>query len=167
MSANCAVEGYTLYKCSCGDSYKENVIPRYGEHVFEGNTCTGCGLKVLINANADGSLSGANDKVKFYIERTSIEDPSVPLTARLVIYGNGAMSDFVSITDPIWSHYEYEITEVIIESGVTYIGEYAFAKSKYDNLYKNVRSFIIKNENLVIDKGDDRISGIICPITYQ
>ena len=84
-----------------------------------------------------------------------------------MIYGNGAMSDFVSITDPIWSHYEYEITEVIIESGVTYIGEYAFAKSKYDNLYKNVRSFIIKNENLVIDKGDDRISGIICPITYQ
>ena len=65
VSANCAVEGYTLYKCSCGDSYKENVIPRYGEHVFEGNTCTGCGLKVLINANADGSLSGANDKVKF------------------------------------------------------------------------------------------------------
>ena len=167
VSANCAIEGYTLYKCSCGDSYKENVIPRVGEHVFEGNICTGCGLKVLINANADGSLSGGNDKVKFYIERTSIEDPSVPLTARLVIYGNGAMSDFVSITDPIWSHYEYEITEVIIESGVTYIGEYAFAKSKYDNLYKNVKSFIIKNKNLVIDKGDNRISGIICPITYQ
>ncbi len=45
----------------------------------------------------------------------------------LTISGSGDMTDFTSQSDVAWSKYRFDIISVIIEDGVTSIGDYAFA----------------------------------------
>ena len=50
----------------------------------------------------------------------------------LTISGNGEMNDFSSSQRPSWDVYKDDITKVIIETGVTNVGGYAF--ENYTNL---------------------------------
>lgn len=52
-------------------------------------------------------------------------------TGVLTVMGTGAMSDYQDGTAPWWG-YRHEIRQVVIEGGVTHVGEHAFAS--YDNL---------------------------------
>lgn len=45
---------------------------------------------------------------------------------RLTIRGTGAMADYASSKDVPWAEYASGITEIVIEDGVTAIGDYAF-----------------------------------------
>lgn len=47
----------------------------------------------------------------------------------LTVSGNGAMMDYSSSDPAPWSNYRYFIQKIVLESGVTYIGQQAFAES--------------------------------------
>ena len=58
----CGAEGYTIYTCSCGNSYKDNVVPATGEHVDANNDgkCDVCGTDVLKNNEGGDTGNGGN-----------------------------------------------------------------------------------------------------------
>ena len=60
--------------------------------------CKYCSLEVLEYGNADGSMAGGNNKVKFYITGDRINMQNY----KIVIYGSGDMPDFGSDNLPIW-----------------------------------------------------------------
>ena len=171
IEQSCGVDGCILYVCSCGDSYKTDVVRATNIHDFQSNysgvgyACRICGLEVVAHGNVDGSLSGGNDRVKFYITGP-VAEVSIPRT--LVIYGNGDMPDFRKDSYPMWADsYMYDVTTVIIESGITSIGDYAFSKIGDYGYYDSVKKFIIRSKSIRIQQGDPKISGIKCAITYD
>ena len=174
IQQSCGVDGCVLFKCHCSAEYKENVIPATGKHDFVinsnqmGYTCKGCGLEVCEAANVDGSIAGGNNQVKYYITGSAAA-VSIPRT--LVIYGEGDMPDFggKELGMPLWSGSLYikDVTTVIIEKGITSIGNYAFTAPKNDNCYASVKKFIIKSPSIKINEGDPKISGIKCKITFE
>lgn len=171
VEQSCGVDGCVLYKCACGDSYKTDVVRATNMHDFQlndsgvGYSCGKCGLQVVIHGNADGSLRGGNDRVKFYITGPVTESP-IPRT--LVIYGKGDMPDFSKDSYPMWADsYMYEVTTVIIESEITSIGNYAFSEIEGCDYYHGVIKFIIRSKKIRIDRSDPRVSGIKCDITYD
>ena len=172
VAPTCGSEGYTLYKCTCGDEHKKDVKKANGMHTFTPNSnnvgyyCKTCKLQAIEYGNADGSMAGGNNKVKYYITGPSSETP-IPRT--LVIYGTGKMPDFSATELPMWfsSTYIHEVTTIIIEEGITSIGKYAFNKTKYENPYDNVKTFIVRNSSIRVSAYTDPLTGISCKVTYE
>lgn len=54
------------------------------------------------------------------------EDPAQPGELILWVTGTGAMKDFTSVTDVAWATHTATITQVIVEDGVTSVGNNAF-----------------------------------------
>ncbi|MBE6693719.1 MAG: MerR family transcriptional regulator [Ruminococcaceae bacterium] len=163
VAATCGDDGYTLYTCECGHSYKDGVVRPTQEHDFKlmpddsGYMCSGCRLVVC----EYGLVSNENDKVKYYLTGVSDE---LDVKRTLVIYGDGDMPDFTWLYRPPWEARGREIVSIILEPGITSMGEYAFY-SDYD-LYEGVKFFVICNRALTIAECDISISGIPCRITY-
>ena len=84
--------------------------------------CSGCGLKVIEHGNADGSLSGGNENVKYYVTG----DLESYQNFEIVIYGKGDMPNFSKTELPVWNDYLYGTVKITIKEGITSIGKYAF-----------------------------------------
>ena len=95
-----------------------SAIESTADHVYGGGehdvVCDNCGF---VNATAYGT-TGACGWVLY--------------GTKLVIYGNGAMANYSGSTSAPWkADYAGKITEIVIESGVTNIGVYAFHGLSY------------------------------------
>ena len=120
VSPTCTDRGYTIYTCDhCGDGYTSDFVDAYG-HSFEDGTCTRCGKEFTVVSN--GSC-GEN------VTWTLTNDGT------LLISGEGPIADFNYYyedeyddgePDTPWYAYKNDICTVIIEHGVTHIGDYAF-----------------------------------------
>lgn len=82
-----------------------------------------------------GRLLGAGE-LKWKVCGNSEND----MSKQLIIYGSGAMPDYKDSMDAAinvpWSLYDDEISEIIIQSGVTSVGAYAFDASSPHSLKK-------------------------------
>lgn len=167
IEQSCGVDGCILYKCACGDSYMTDVVRATNIHDFEYDPsdmryeCRVCGLRAIAHGNVDGSLMGGNDRVKFYVTDSAPE-------RTLVVYGSGDMPDFSTDHYPFWAgSYMYEVTTVIIESGITSIGDYAFSNHGGFDYYHSVTKFIIRSRSIRVGTDDRNMSGIKCDVTYD
>ena len=136
----CSAEGYTEYKCACGDNYKGDYTSATHNHSFietqkkTGNiwyytfACRNCDVVAIDFGNADGSWSGGNENVKYYVSYTPVVKNGYVEYAdcHIVIYGNGAMTDFTANSHAPWKDYLDYTKKITIANGVTTIGAYAF-----------------------------------------
>lgn len=132
VKPTCSTGGYNLYKCSCGNSYKENVVsPTYQHnfvnkqfsdegHKYESIGCSRCSVEIIEYGNLDGSSPDTPRAGKYYISGKS-HNPGQ--SATLVIYGTGAIPNVEGLP-----HYHMEhVGKIIIGDGISSIGNYAFA----------------------------------------
>ena len=107
---------------------KQTVVPVTDAHTFVRSqdylyyNCSSCGLKVVEHGNADGSLSGGNNKVKYYVTG-NMENYS---NFEIVVYGTGDMPNFSKTNCPMWQDYLHYAVKVSVKEGITSIGKYAF-----------------------------------------
>lgn len=132
VAGTCTTAGYTCDSCVCG--YEINIVqtgtvsghdwraatcrePKTcnvcgategtpGSHNYVNNQCTFCGIF--------GGTCGSN--LKWVLDDAGT----------LIISGTGAMDDFTSATMP-WASCKADIKSVVMEEGVTDIGDYAFS----------------------------------------
>ena len=138
VPAACASQGYTEYKCDCGSSYRNNYTPVTYEHDFaktrktvnginyETAICTKCGEEAFSYGNADGSYSGGNNSVKYYVTGKAFTENAYEGDYHIVIYGQGPMPDFPYSECPRWYDYLTDTSKITIAEGITSIGSYAF-----------------------------------------
>ena len=108
----CESDGVMTYTCTeCGDSYTE-VIP--GGHVYENGFCTRCGEEYLLTGicgeDATWELNGSGV---------------------LTVSGTGDMYDFSYHYEPLipWADQMEQIKSVVIEEGITSVGNFAFSNA--------------------------------------
>ncbi|MBR2010546.1 MAG: MerR family transcriptional regulator [Clostridia bacterium] len=113
----------------CNKIFVEQVtIPSKNDHKFVrletgwSYECSQCGFEVIEHGNADGSLAGGNNRVKYYVTG----DWENYKNFEIVIYGEGAMPNFSEYILPPWHGYLYNTVKITIKEGITSIGRYAF-----------------------------------------
>ena len=159
IEETCVTDGYLLYVCACGDSYKTDIVRATNLHDFrekpsaQGYACNMCGLEVISHGTVDGTSVDGSDAIKFYI--TGTEKFSI---RTMVIYGNGDMPDFIDGHDPAWvkDFSTHVVATIIIESGVTSIGDYAF----FQSYYYSVDEFVIRSKHIRYDGNNYSFAGI-------
>ena len=113
----CAVDGYTTHTCSkCGDSYTDSKVAATG-HSVSGDACVNCG-KAASEIIVDSGTCG--DNLTW----------TLSAVGTLTISGTGDMDGFDYGSTP-WYNYSEVITNVLVENGVTSIGDYAFSECSY------------------------------------
>ena len=131
VNATCKNTGLTEGShCSvCGKVLlKQNTIPLTDNHNFVqaqdhmSYKCSACALTVIDHGNADGSLTGGNDKVKYYVTG-DIKNYS---DIKIVVYGTGDMPNFSKKNSPPWQDYLSRAVMITVKEGITCIGKYAF-----------------------------------------
>ena len=110
VAPTCDYHGYDNYICSiCNEGYRSNYVEAKG-HTFVNGVCADCGI-LTTNANdyiiTTGNC-GDNINWKFNVNGT------------LIIAGTGIVNNFP------WNYYCSNIKEIIIEDGITELGESAF-----------------------------------------
>ena len=103
-------------------------VPKTNDHKFVRSEtytsyqCSLCKLNVIEHGNADGSLAGGNNKIKYYVtgDRENYKN------FEIVIYGSGDMPNFSQTNLPLWYDYLNKAVKITIEYGITSIGKYAF-----------------------------------------
>lgn len=177
--ATCTAEGYTEYKCQCGDSYIGSRVPKsfhnfvsskktVGGITYNTYVCTVCGEEAFAHGNADGSLSGGNNRVKFYVTGKVAATGGIKKSDyHIVIYGQGAMPDFAKDEEPMWQDYLYDAVKITVASGITTIGSYAFncpggtTKITFDmaDSVKTIKanSINLNMQSITLGKGVERI----------
>ena len=159
IEQTCGTNGCLLYKCDCGNTYVKDIVRATNLHDFRkkasgtGFFCNMCGLEVAAHGTVDGSSTDKSDAIQFYI--TDAEKSSI---RTMVIYGNGDMPDFADGYDPAWinDYLKYDVRIIIIESGVTSIGDYAF----FGSFYEDVDALIIRSKHIRYDERDYSFAGI-------
>lgn len=140
VSATCNAGGYIEHRCACGNHYQSDRTGPTYRHTFRQQPeyngihrpdllmCTKCGLIAWEHGNADGSMMGGNDQVKYYVTGTITAKNGVLnfTDLHIVIYGTGAMPDFSSKNLPMWHYDLYAAKKITIADGITSLGEYAF-----------------------------------------
>ena len=108
VEGTCMESGYTCEGCTCG--YERNKVETgKAPHLFDENgVCQSCGLI--------GGTCGEN------LEWTLTED------GVLTISGTGTMTDYDLSSSTPWYAYRYAVKTVILENGVTSIGDDAFSQ---------------------------------------
>ena len=130
VAATCKSTGLTegSHCKTCGKTLSaQAAIPKTYNHKFVQSqnglyACSVCNLKVAEHGNADGSLSGGNSKVKYYVTG-DIENGTY---YEIVIWGSGAIPDFRFTDLPMWYDYLPYATKITVASGITAIGSHAF-----------------------------------------
>ncbi len=105
---------------NCGDSYGD-----FAPHTYENGKCTaeGCGYACAHEEGENGLCAVCKSTSGSCGENvTWIYDDN---TKTLTISGTGAMANYTGYDMP-WYNYQSDITKVVIENGVTTIGDYAF-----------------------------------------
>ena len=166
VSATCKNTGLTEGShCSVCDKVfiRQIEVPITSNHSFISNQCSLCNLKVIEHGNVDGSISGGNNKVKYYVTG----DIENYINFEIVIYGNGEMPNFSQNSLPLWYDYLPYTVKIRIENGVTSIGKYAFyyPSSKtscnfiMSDTVKTVRSnsISLKIKNLTLGNGVETV----------
>lgn len=172
VKATCKTEGYTLYTCDCGASYKGNYTAKSFAHDFvyqseEGNAwiCADCSLKAIEYGNADGTYF-RDTNCKYYI--TGDELTSSDYT--IFVYGTGNMPDFNNNEEenrPAWYDYLPFVKKIVIAEGITSIGAYAFYHTNtattveyvISDTVKTIRSYALglRTNYIVLGKSVERI----------
>lgn len=114
--ATCTEPGGSFYLCfGCGDSYAENEVDALG-HDYVNHCCTRCG-------EMDPEVSGSEkcgDNLEWIFDAE---------TGKLAISGSGTMYDFDRDGDSVpWHDVREQITAVVLEPGITTIGNAAFTE---------------------------------------
>ena len=147
-SASCSNAGYTgdVYCCDCDRIIGDGVaIPAIGYHNYTTSvtspsctaqgytthTCTRCGDSYIDNY----VYMPCGENCGFIISDNT-----------LYIHGNGDTDNYKTQTFVPWYDYAYSITEIIIDEGITKIGNYAFY------CLNNLKSIKSKNSNLAFGK---------------
>lgn len=105
--AGCVTDGLWTHNCTvCGSVWTE-VIP--AEHCYSEGACTVCGQSMILDGTCGPSLRWRYDG----------------LQSKLNISGVGAMYDYADESVP-WQDVSDQISEIVIDDGVTYIGVTAF-----------------------------------------
>ena len=108
----CESDGVMTYTCTeCGDSYTE-VIP--GGHIYENGFCTRCGEERILTGVC-------GDDLTWTLNGSGV----------MTISGTGEMYDFSYHYEPMipWADHIEEIKSVVVEEGVTSIGNFAFSNA--------------------------------------
>ena len=167
VAPTCKDEGLTAgSKCKVCNKVvvAQTAVPETNNHKFVQTQdylsfkCSSCGLKVIEHGNADGSMSGGNDKVKYYV--TGDTDLG---RFEIVVYGTGAMPDFSKTEHPMWYDYLGRAVRVSVKEGITSIGKYAFycpepatnCQFEMANSVKTIKTggIYLNVENLVLGDG--------------
>ena len=111
----CTTRGYTTYTCECGDNYVDDYTNALG-HKFTDGICERCGAEERTPEIVDSGSCGTN--ITWTLNSNGM----------LTISGMGAMKAYYhsSPNNTPWYSNRESIRSVIIERGVTSIGEYAF-----------------------------------------
>ena len=117
VAPTCTQDGYTVYKCSCGEEYVAN-ITRKG-HIFADGKCTGCGLPEQVS---DGYFTYTLFKDDNYGIAANDKE-NLPKTVVLPSEYNGKTVSCVL-------RYGFAgcsgLTAVVISDSISYIYDYAF-----------------------------------------
>ena len=126
---SCGMAGYTTYTCpDCGYTYRTEYVAPLSHNVVRG-ICTNCHRDLRsaygycggdTSAEYDES-SKAYKNLAWYVDNEGV----------LTIYGTGKMKDYKDVvgygdTDAYWGY--STINSLVVENGVTSIGDYAFAR---------------------------------------
>jgi hypothetical protein len=114
-AATCTQPGRIVYTCkTCGDVRSTETSPATG-HQFEDGCCIHCGLKSLPVEGVCG------DDLRWYLS----EDGTLTISGTGPMYPYAILEDGNEPNTP-WHSYRQFIRNVVIESGATTVGEYAF-----------------------------------------
>lgn len=116
VAPTCTEQGYTLYECECGDSYKDSYTDAKG-HSYVNGVCINCGedvttdygFKYTLNDDGESYTVTAAGKVE-----GNMVVPATIKNMRVTIIGNNAFR---------WCS---GLTSITISNSVTSIGDYAF-----------------------------------------
>ncbi|MBE6693722.1 MAG: hypothetical protein E7589_03040 [Ruminococcaceae bacterium] len=157
VNPTCNAEGYTIYSCDCGYSYKGNQKQQTYDHDFHREyvehdgvlhgayVCSKCSLEAIEHGNADGTL-GSESNCKYYVTgKYYVTDDYIDRgDYEIVIYGKGAMPDFDAEWHPLWHDYLSYAKKITIAEGITTIGAYAFYDSNSEAVVEYVISDTVK-----------------------
>ena len=141
VAPTCGAEGYTRYKCSCGDQYQENYTPQTYDHIFkEGSKtlggisystfiCKNCDTEAYEHVGYDASGSANPPNYRYYITYTpkAFKDYVGFENYHLVVTGSGQMMNFKEdrIYPGWYPHLEY-VEKITVTGNLTSISEGAF-----------------------------------------
>ena len=141
VAPTCGAEGYTRYKCSCGNQYQENYTPQTYDHIFKKESktlgginysayiCNNCGTEASEIAGYGTSGYAPFITFRYYLTYTpKVKNGSVEFeNYHLVVTGNGAMTDFQAerILPGWYSCLEY-VDKITVGGNLTSITQGAF-----------------------------------------
>ncbi len=140
----CESDGVMTYTCTeCGDSYTE-VIP--GGHVYENGFCTRCGEERILTGVC-------GDDLTWTLNGSGV----------MTISGTGDMYDFSYHYEPMipWADHIEEIQSVVVEEGVTSIGNFAFSNAA------NLTSVTLPDTLTVIGESAFRSCGQLADVVWS
>ena len=161
-------EGSHCALCGVVLTAQQKTPPTYAHKFVEASganpyKCSQCGLGVISHGNADGSISGGNNKVKYYVRGDLYNYQNFSI----VVYGSGDMPDFAKDDQPMWQEYLHHAVSITVADGITSIGKYAFycpdatvsCKLEMADTVKTVKSYAIHVNvgNLVLGKGVETV----------
>ena len=118
VAPTCTDEGYTLHTCTyCNHSYRDGLVRPAG-HSYRRDTCAHCGHKL------DVIVSGYSGDTQWMLTDNGV----------LTIYGEGNMKNYSGSGQATWFPYRDEITHVVVEDGVTRIGNYTFFDMEFSSI---------------------------------
>lgn len=183
-AATCGSKGYTEHICSCGVVYKDNYTPmthyhnfimrekRVGITTYHAYFCKECGMEAVSHGNADGSIIGGNNKIKYYVTYTVtlVNNQAQFSDYHLVVYGSGPMQNYENADNTQWSNYYYDLSKITVAEGITSIGRYAFYHTGINEItidmadsVKSItyNSIYLNNKSFTLGNGIERVDGII------
>ena len=112
----CTEQGYTTYTCTkCDYTYQGDFVDALG-HSYENGKCTICGEADPNYSTTNKIASGWSGDLTWVLTDAGV----------LTFSGTGAMKNYTYKSEMPWYSYMDQITSVVIESGATRIGSYAF-----------------------------------------
>lgn len=133
IAPTCTEKGYTVYRCHCGNSYNTNYIKELGHDHQPGETVSPTpsefGYTTYVCSRCEDSYQADWKAPVAGITGTCGEDAVWRFdeqTGVLTIRGKGKVQDYETGNAP-WDGYNQKIYAVSVGTGITEIGENAFA----------------------------------------